>query len=291
MNQMPRYVQDLGRSVSYLTSTEWLIRSWNTGTVDEAIARATADALVRYRAMFGGLDVPMRLSWLARVFRVELRPASRSCGRWCRLIPKREGFVARYRVDRQRYGRDLGICHEFAHTYFYDLCGPVPRWPPGLPTSEEEALCDRIARRPLVPTQTLKHVHRGVAHMHLIDQIMRLASTFQVPFQIVATRMVKDESLSAQNVMVVIHQLSRDWKQVVLGRLAPSRYFRSMIFKRLKDEEKAGLSTGERHPFDWELGVRKQFTCVGEMIPYTYGEARATLSVIHITPFVQTSAT
>jgi Zn-dependent peptidase ImmA (M78 family) len=137
------------------------------------------------------------------------------------LIPRRGGFLIRYVINPLRYSNNneriispvvrkrFTICHELAHILFYDCNSTVPK----LYVNHEEYICDDIARRLLLPEETLRiKFQRYRADIdNLIPFLREIAKEAKVSIYPLVKRVIEDLSL-LENTMITFWFLKKVYK-------------------------------------------------------------------------------
>jgi len=172
---------------------------WNSNKElpeEEAIEQLVENLLGEYKKRFGDLSLPIELTRLAQLMGAKVEEAPDSIASEGQLLPIRGGFIIRYRRGTPAYRANLTICHEIAHTFFYDRTQSIPKRPFGnLPTQKEEYLCFLAARQLLVPKEVLINHMRGLIDCPSLDLLRELSHRFRVSLPIMAMRLTKDTSL------------------------------------------------------------------------------------------------
>lgn len=166
-------------------------------TADEAIEQLVNSLLFEYKKRFGDLQPPIDPFRLAELVGATVEEAPASIASEGQLLPIWGGFIIRYRAGvPASYRVNLTICHEIAHTFFYDYSQSIPKRSFGRqPTKEEENLCFLAARQLLVPRETLNKCLHDVLDRPPLYLLRELANRFHASLPIMAMRLTKDTSL------------------------------------------------------------------------------------------------
>jgi len=199
-------------------------------------------------ADWGSQVQPLDVSTLAEVLNVTIgAPLPAIPGEGCAeglLIPVPGGFVARVAPSSTHRWR-LTLCHELAHTYFYDHRHAVPLRPRAMrPSPLEEQLCFDAARHMLAP---LPEVHEYTAATTPIDQLSFVVERFAVSPSIAADQ---DRRVRSDSVMISIWRQHQDGS--VAKRGYPTKPFsrvfpdRRRIHQRIEPFVRRTLAEGRR---------------------------------------------
>jgi len=170
-------------------------------TAEKAIKQLTRNLLFEYKKRFGTLQPPIDPVRVAELVGAKVEEAPASIASEGQLLPIRHGFIIRYRSGLPPSRINLTICHEIAHTFFYDCSQSIPKRLFGRqPTKEEENLCFVAARQLLVPSETLNKSVHDVLDLPLLHLLRRLSHRFHASLPVMAIRLTKDTSL-INNVM------------------------------------------------------------------------------------------
>lgn len=184
------------------------------GFVLDAVQRL----LQSYTEKRNPLRAPLDLRFLARLrsARVEAAPASlKSEGK---LLPVKGGFLILYREDLHPHRRNLTICHEIAHTFFYENVEVHPaRILPHSP--KEEKLCFFAAEHLLVPSALLRELTAAYSSLEPLPLLKGLARQFEAAAWVVAKRITSEPTTAPQ--MVVTFWDMRDFRATLFPESVP----------------------------------------------------------------------
>ncbi|MFB0557102.1 MAG: ImmA/IrrE family metallo-endopeptidase [Dehalococcoidia bacterium] len=253
-------------------------------TTQKAIECLINKLLYAYERKYGDLRPPINAWLLARLVEAEVEAAPPSLTSEGQLLPVQGGFIIRYRMGLPLQRIRLTICHEIAHTFFYDRSLPVPKRPLGKrPTSEEEQICFQIARQLLVPQETLRGYMGSISNFPRLSLLSRLAKTFQVSLPVMAMRLTQDTSLISNSIFtfweirnptnIVDRELTEERLDNFVTRsfkpklsyLSPSlaqilsTYWRTRLFRTAGSLVEQAACTGTVKSKSLEIGKRKRF--------------------------------
>jgi len=170
-------------------------------TPEKAIEQLTGTLLFEYKKRFGTLQPPIDPVRIAELVGAKVEEAPASIASEGQLLPIRHGFIIRHRGGLPPSRINLTICHEIAHTFFYDCSQSIPKRLFGRqPTREEEGLCFVAARQLLVPREALDKYLHDALDLPLLHLLRELSHRFHASLPVMAIRLTKDTSL-INNVM------------------------------------------------------------------------------------------
>lgn len=191
--------------------------------VDELINEIHA----QYKQKVGNLNLPINEHVLITILeemkgiKIELEEMGKENSAELRdgvLLPKRGGFLIKYTINSLVHSKRnerivssvvrkrFTICHELAHILFYDCSSTVPK----LYVKPEEYICDEIARRLLLPKETLQlkfQKYRPDAN-NLIPFLREIAKEAKVSIYPLVKRVIEDLSL-LKNTMITFWYLKK----------------------------------------------------------------------------------
>lgn len=171
----------------------------------EAFEPRIKEILSRYKEIKGNLDPPIDPFLIANISKCRVEPAPTNVSYEGFLIPTYNGFIIRYRENFLRIRKRLTICHEVAHTFFYDTSSLIPR--KNMKHPKEEEICFNLARKLLVPEDPLRKAFTRLwSREDNFASLERLANLFMCSLEIMAYRLTTDTSL-LKNEMVTFWRL------------------------------------------------------------------------------------
>jgi Zn-dependent peptidase ImmA (M78 family) len=193
---------------------EFTLREQNTGGRGTAEIQSYVYSLLeRYAMHKKSFTPPIDPMILAELRNVKIIYRQSSDDWVASLMPMGSGFVINVNESLPNVRIRNAICHEIAHTFFFDTSNKSPRrLGKPQPDDVEERLCFWAAREMLVPTAILKtEVEKLKSEsLYTLDGISRLANIFVVSEDIIARRLSHDLSI-----------LENDW--IILWYASPNK--------------------------------------------------------------------
>lgn len=172
--------------------------------------------LSEYEKEFGSLEPPINLYKLAWLRNIRIKFAPQDAKFEGILLPIRERkeptrrkdprFIIYYRSALPVGRRNLTICHEIAHTFFYDTSSNFPKRRNHLVSRKyEEILCFEIARQLLIPEISLRKKFFEYSNLPPLELLNKLSVLFQASLQIMAKRVTEDTDLLSNTMFIFWH--------------------------------------------------------------------------------------
>jgi len=164
------------------------------GVFGEVCEPRIREILDQYRKAKGDLAPPMDPIQLASICNCRVQIVPERGSHEGVLIRSRGGFIIQHRRDLHETRKNLTICHEIAHTFFFDSSSPIPRRV--RQHRQEESLCFSVARRLLVPEEPLHKMFESLwSREQPLASLARLSNVFTCSLEIMADRLTTDTSL------------------------------------------------------------------------------------------------
>jgi Zn-dependent peptidase ImmA (M78 family) len=221
----------------------------------------------RYTIRKGSLTPPIEVSILAELQNAIIIYRHDSKNWVASLMPMGNGFVISVNESFPEYRRRNAICHELAHTFFFDTSGEFPTHSKNVPSDpNEERLCFWAAREMLVPFQLLKSELENLGNkaIYSFEGILTLSRIFVVSPDIIARRLTHDLALLGDNWMILWYSNGPIARQLQPKSLYPSHvstlisdHFKKMIIEATKDTVVKCLERGEAVEMKYNVGKRK----------------------------------
>lgn len=169
--------------------------------------------LSEYEKEFGPLEPPINLYKLAWLRNIRIKSAPSDAKFEGILMPIRERkeltrkkdpkFIIYYRSEIPGTRRNLTICHEIAHTFFYDTSTNFPkRKNDGVSGKDEEILCFKIARELLIPEISLRKTFFEYSNLSPLQLLRKLSVLYQASLHIMAKRLTEDTNLLSNTMFI-----------------------------------------------------------------------------------------
>lgn len=194
---------------------------------NETIGKWADEILVQYRQKVGNIILPMDEKILVvameelKGIKIELEEKEKVSVHKNEgiLMPKRGGFKLRYgansykekeRIFNPVARKRFTICHELGHILFYDCSHTIPR----LSINPREHVCHEIARRLLLPKDTVKKKFSEEynSETSLVPFLREFAKDAKVSLYPLAIRLTEDLSL-LKDVMITFWKYKGDRSQ------------------------------------------------------------------------------
>lgn len=246
---------------------EVLLRKQNTGGrgTDE-IQSYVHSLLSRYANQKKAFTPPIDPSVLAELqnARIIYRQGSKN---WiASLMPMGSGFVINVNESCPTNRKRNAICHEIAHTFFFDTkTEPPRRLKNSQPDDQEERLCFWAAREMLVPASLFKSELRrlGGKTIYSFESISELAEIFKVSPGIIALRLTHDLALLGDDWLILWSSSARTGEEVRPKSLYPkhistsiSNYRKSKIIEAIRSV--VSECQDRENPIEMEISVEKK---------------------------------
>jgi len=213
----------------------------------------------------GSLKPPIVPSVLADIQNATIMYSKRSKNWTASLMPMGTGFIISVNSFLSEQRIRNAICHEIAHTFFYDIDETPPqRRNKPRPDAQEELLCFWAAREMLVPSSLFKEEldRVGSDRVYSFEGISQLADVFSVSPDIVAYRLTHDLALLGNDWIVLWYSESYKNKEPKAQSLYPKEIsMRISNYTKAKIVEKLRLSleqSGVKDFNEFEVGKRNK---------------------------------
>lgn len=203
------------------------------GRGNEKIKECANSLLNRYKSYVGTFSPPIQPQVLAKLQNAKVIYRKGSDQWVSSLMPMGKGFVINVNKVLSMARKRNAICHEIAHTFFFDIESEPPRrLKTHRPDDKEERLCFWAAREMLVPTSLFKKELNtlGCETLYSFEGISRLAKIFSVSPDIIALRLTHDLALLENDWIVLWY--SNDKKDI---RLRPMSLYPKHISDSISD--------------------------------------------------------
>lgn len=240
-------------------------RSATGGRGNPELRAAVDSLLVEYFRETNRWRAPVLVDALLRARRVTVHTRRGSPGWTASLMPVPSGFVAYVSSEVSSSLARLrnALCHELAHTFFFQTGGGVPQRKGKLvPDEQEELLCFWAARQILVPRELLEPSCVG-RDLFLGQSISGLADEFGVSIDVMCARLSHDEEgRFGKGWLVLWHMGSAGfvsqglYPQSISSELSP--HYKRMINSALRKSVDDALSEGHAVVGDLSVGTRKR---------------------------------
>lgn len=217
--------------------------------------------LKRYVLHAGSLEAPIDPILLAKLQKSKVSYRYRTDNWVASLIPMGDGFVITVKENTSSKLQRYAICHEVAHTFFFDTdCIPPERLNDSYPSKKEELLCSWASREMLVPKSVLldKINKYGRKIVYSFEGISKLAKIFVVDPDIMVLRLTHDLALLEDDWIVLTYSEShkKRYKSYYPRHVSNSitSYMKSLIGNKVYNTI-SGSSAG----MEFTVGTRKQF--------------------------------
>lgn len=242
-----------------------LSRTSTGGRGTEEIQRYTSSLLHRYEHHMGNFSPPIQPSVLAELQNAKVTYRQGSNHWISSLMPMGNGFVINVNESLPINRKRNAICHEIAHTFFFDTESEQPRRiKSSRPDAEEERLCFWAAREMLVPASLFREELSNLGHetTYFFEGILKLARIFQVSPDIVAWRLTHDLALLGDDWIVLWYSNSKKGEKLLPKSLYP-KHISSSISDYMKAKVIENLRTAleqpeKENPQEIEVGPRKK---------------------------------
>lgn len=225
--------------------------------------------LKRYELHMGAITPPVRSSVFAKIqnARILFRQGS---DHWVSsIMPMGNGFDIYVNEAFPMIRKRNAICHEVAHTFFYDIQSePLKRLNKPRPDDEEELLCFWAAREMLVPTSLFENEldTLGVGAAYSLKGISNLAKTFQVSPDIIAYRLTHDLALLGKDWIILWYISSDKGRRYKAMSLYPekisssiSKYYKMKILEAIQTTILKQPRKDNPIQIEFEVGKRLRF--------------------------------
>lgn len=222
-----------------------LEKPFTGGRGSPEIQKYVNSLLDRYKLYTGSLIPPIEPEILAELQNAKIiyRPGSEHWN--SSLMPMGSGFIIFVKESLHKNRLRSAICHEVAHTFFFDTGSKPPKRQENFCQNiDEEFLCFWAAREMLVPASLLENelTKLGRDFFYTFKNLSKLAEIFTVSPDIIAWRLTHDLSLLGDDWIVLWWYIdSITGKKLRPKSLYPkhisvslSNYIKSKIIKNIR---------------------------------------------------------
>ncbi len=222
--------------------------------------------LHRYREHMGLLAPPIKSTVLAKLQNAEIYSRQGSPHWVSSLMPMGDGFVINVNENLTMSRKRNAICHEVAHTFFFDFKSKPPRRiGKPRPDAEEERVCFWAAREMLVPASLLVNAldEIGRSSVYTLSGIRELARSFLVSADLISWRLTHDLSLLGDDWITLWYATENK-----IGRKKPMTLYPKHMSSSISDYMKTKISEAlyttlskcfeEDRPIEDEIAIGKR---------------------------------
>lgn len=241
-----------------------LIKTSTGGRGNDVIQKYVNSLLKRYKSYTGTFSPPIDQEVLAKLQNAKIIYRKRSDHWVASIMPIGNGFVINVNESMSENRKRNAICHEIAHTFFFDTEKEPPRrLQTPRPDKKEEELCFWAAREMLVPPSLLQveldRIGREAAYS--FEGIKKLAETFDVSPDIIARRLTHDLAFLGNDWIVLWYSNPKKGKKLRPKSLYPSHIsdlLSEYEMSKIREQLRSALEVRENEgPMEIDVGIGK----------------------------------